>query len=515
MNYYTIKNFKKLDNIFLKILNSNFSSWRTFCISNLQFIKPHPEYFIKYKYYLSKNFLIFIFFLIRCFLNLFLKVLKWFVRKIEDDILNIFYSKNNNLKEKKTDIIFITSLVNANTLSARKNSNNDFIFGNIIKHLRNRYKVKVIYLNLTRLNSKKIFNILKKNREIYVLDKILSISREFKILKSQFNEFFNLFLNLPIREIGIKNYILILINIFSYETRNNFRIRLQIEKIIKSLNPSLVTLSYEGNCWEKNVFSVCKSIESEIQCKTVGYQHAGIMNYQTIINHNYKKKFNPDYIITSGKNNIKYFSKFLKRGNKKNKNKIYEIGSNRYLRSSNRKIPFNKNDNILILPEGTYEETKILFDLSIDLAKKYQKKNFILRTHPQININHFSKNFFFLEKYKNFKNLIFSNKSFNHDLNRSSSIIYRGSTGVITAILKGLIPIYFKQSNEYLNLDPIFDLKKFRKYMKKTNNLNKILDNKKNRSNEYKIAKTFCSNYFTPQKSSKTLSIFKQIMSKS
>ena len=81
MNYYTIKNFKKLDNIFLKILNSNFSSWRTFCISNLQFIKPHPEYFIKYKYYLSKNFLIFIFFLIRFFLNLFLKVLKMVCQK--------------------------------------------------------------------------------------------------------------------------------------------------------------------------------------------------------------------------------------------------------------------------------------------------------------------------------------------------------------------------------------------------------------------------------------------------
>ena len=75
-----------------------------------------------------------------------------------------------------------------------------------------------------------------------------------KILKNQFNEFFNLFLNLPIREIGIKNYILILINIFSYETKNNFRIRLQIEKIIKSLNPSLVTLSYEGNCWGKKCF---------------------------------------------------------------------------------------------------------------------------------------------------------------------------------------------------------------------------------------------------------------------
>ena len=30
--------------------------------------------------------------------------------------------------------------------------------------------------------------------------------------------------------------------------------------------------------------------------------------------------------------------------------------------------------------------------------------------------------------------------------------------------------------------------------------------------NEYHAAKIFCSNYFTPQKTSKTLNIFKQIM---
>lgn len=512
MNYYTIKNFKKLDNIFFKILNSNYASWRTYCISNLQFIKPHPEYFIKYKYYLSKNFFNLTFFIIGCFFNLLLRVLKWFIRKSEDIFFNILNLSNNNINEKKTDIVFITSIVNSNTLNVRKNTNNDFIFGNIIKHLKTRYKVKVIYLNLTRVNSKKIFNILKNNKEIYILDKILSFKDELNILKNQFIELFNLLSNLPISEVKIKKFLLILIDIFSYETRNNFKIRLQINKLIKSFKPSLVTLSFEGNCWEKNVFKSCKDLERETQCKTIGYQHAGIINYQTVINHYYKKNFNPDFIITSGKNNMKYFSRFLRKDKKKNKRKIFEIGSNRYFKNKGRKILFDKTDNILVLPEGTYEETKILFDLSVDLAKKYNKKKFILRTHPQINIDHFSKNFFLFKKHKNLENLIFSNESFEADLNRSNIVIYRGSTGVITAILKGLIPIYFKQANEYLNLDPLFNLKKFRQHMKRTNDLKKILNNRKGKLNEYKSAKIFCSNYFTPQKSSKTLSIFKKIM---
>ena len=59
---------------------------------------------------------------------------------------------------------------------------------------------------------------------------------------------------------------------------------------------------------------------------------------------------------------------------------------------------------MLLIPEGTYEETEILFDLSIKLAKKYSNKTFILRAHPQININSFSKKFYFFEKYKKLRN---------------------------------------------------------------------------------------------------------------
>ena len=509
MDFYTIHNYKKLDKFFFKILNSKFATWRTYCVSTLQFIKPHPEYFIKYKLFFYKSKIIFIILFLQYFLTFFLRLLKWLIRKIEDDFLNVLNYTNNNFKKEQADIVIVTSLVNINTLSSRRNSNNDFIFGKIIKHLKRKYKVKIIYLNLTQLNSKKVFNILKKNKDIYILNKILSFKKEFEVFKNQLIELKNLIFNLSIKKLGFRNYILILMNIFSFETRNNFRLTLQLKDILREIKPSIVTLSYEGNCWEKSVFSICKNMQKS-KCLSVGYQHAGVMNNQTIISHKYKNEFNPDFIITSGKINIRYFNRLF---GKKIKKKIFEIGSNRYIEEKKNKTIKsigNKFNNVLLIPEGTFEETEILFNLSIKLAKKYSNKTFILRTHPQININSFSKKFYFFEKYKKLRNLIFSSKSFEHDLSRSNVVIYRGSTGVVTAILKGLFPIYFSQKNENLNLDPIFILKKFRKHMYSMNEFERIVNNLK--PNEYSDAKDFCSNYFRPQKSSKTLNIFKQIM---
>ena len=143
MNSYTINNFKKLDRIFFNILNSNYSTWRTYCISSLQFIKPHPEYFVKYKYFFSNDIFSLLILIAIQTLNIFFKAFKFIIRKLEDDVLGILNYTNNNFQEKKTDVVFITSLVNSNTLSARKNSNHDFIFGNIIKHLRKKKKLRL------------------------------------------------------------------------------------------------------------------------------------------------------------------------------------------------------------------------------------------------------------------------------------------------------------------------------------------------------------------------------------
>ena len=80
MDFYTIHNYKKLDKFFFKILNSKFATWRTYCVSTLQFIKPHPEYFIKYKLFFYKSKIIFIILFLQYFLTFF-KVIKMAYKK--------------------------------------------------------------------------------------------------------------------------------------------------------------------------------------------------------------------------------------------------------------------------------------------------------------------------------------------------------------------------------------------------------------------------------------------------
>jgi hypothetical protein len=507
---YLIKDYKRLDLYFYKILLDKNATEITYCISILQFIKPHSEYFIKYKYFIIKR-LYFIFIIF--FLDKFFRFIKWALRKLEDFFLSLSFNKTNNLDTKNNDIIFITNLVNTNTVKSRKNINNDFIFGNMICDLRINCNVKVFYINNTTSNSRKIFQELRHNNNILILKKILTFSEEISILLLQFVELKNLILILFLKKINLYQSLLIFNDLFSHETRNNIRLKIQLRKLINIYSPKIVVTNYEGHCWEKTVFNICKSINWS-NIITIGYQHGGIIKNQLSISRKYKKSYNPDYILTSGNINLDFFSNFFK-----NKNKLFEIGSNRSSFFNKKKIlelffeNKNKIHNCLVIPEGTYEETKILFDFSYKLAKSIPKINFILRTHPQINIKRFAKNFFIFNKYDFLNNVIISENSFDDDLKKSQILLYRGSTGVVTAVLNGLIPIYYKKPNEDINIDPIFKLKKFRKVVSNEEDFIKILN--KNfivSTKDTQSAIKFCKNYFTNQYRNKTTLIFNTIL---
>lgn len=511
---YFIRDFKKLDSFFYKILLDKKATENTYCISILQFIKPHPEYFIKYTFFINRKLYLMLLLFFNFFLDIFFRFIKWVIRNLEDLFLNFFLNKTNNLDDKKTDIIFITTLVNASTLKSRKNISNDFIFGNVISDLRTKYNVKVLYINNTTFNSRKIFYELKNNKNILILKKILPIFEEILVLLLQFAELKNLILNFFLRKIDLHKSLLIFNNLFSYETRNNIRLKNQLGELLKIYSPKVVVTSLEGHCWEKIVFNICKTI-SGINVKTIGYQHAGIIKNQFSIYRKYKKNYNPDYILTSGNINLHFFYNFFP----KKENKLYEIGSNRSNSLSKNNIIkkfFNNKKNInncLVIPEGTYEETKILFDFTYNLAKSIPKLNFILRTHPQINLKKFTKKFFIFNRYKSLKNIIISNNSFENDLRRCQILLYRGSTGVVTAILNGLIPIYYRQPNEDINIDPIFKLKKVKKKISTKKDFIKILNtNIIESGKEIELAIKFCKNYFTRLKTNKTKLIFNAII---
>ena len=83
-NYiYLVKNFKKLEYFFYKILTDNKATNTTYCISIMQFIKPHPEYFIKYNFFINKSlYLIFKLFIFSLLDKLF-RFTKWRTKLLE------------------------------------------------------------------------------------------------------------------------------------------------------------------------------------------------------------------------------------------------------------------------------------------------------------------------------------------------------------------------------------------------------------------------------------------------
>ena len=136
MQNFNIKIYEKFDKNFSYILKNKNSNWRIYCISLLQFIKPHTEYFAKYELFFTKNFFVFLIKLFKYFLNFNLKIFKWIIRLFENFLLQFFLRDNNNFKNNKTDIVFVTSIVNLNILKFRDNINKDFIFGSIINDLK-------------------------------------------------------------------------------------------------------------------------------------------------------------------------------------------------------------------------------------------------------------------------------------------------------------------------------------------------------------------------------------------
>ena len=143
------------------------------------------------------------------------------------------------------------------------------------------------------------------------------------------------------------------------------------------------------------------------------------------------------------------------------------IGSNKFNPISQKS---SKNSDVLIIPEGFKSETIKMLILSI-FTSYFKDKKFIFRFHPMIDQKLFFENLS-TDKKQIPKNLIFSNKTFQNDINRTKYVIYRGSAASIQALSFGKVPIYYELQGE-INIDPLFMLKnKF--YIKNVTELEKV-----------------------------------------
>jgi hypothetical protein len=463
---------KNCDNILLNNLNNI-----TISNNSLNIIKGHPFHVTIYK----KNFL-------KKTSNLVLYILK--------NIIYFFLATINSyslekINKKKVDVILITSLLNINHLNKK-----DYIFFDLEDKLKKeKISYHKIFINHTNYSKKKILNRLKNNKNTSVLEFNFSNFLSSIVILIYQIKYFLLFYFYSMKEKNKnkKNLFMILaIEFLNMGTKKNLNLLYNFRKILNQINFDKLIIPYEGYSWERLLIKETKKKNKKIKC--LGYHFSAISQHQHSIFRKVNFNYEPDVIYTTG-NFVK--NKFQKMTN----HKVKIIGTSRFFQKKKKYIQKRNKIflyNCLVLPEGIKSECKKLFQFSFVAAKKFKNIKFIWRLHPTMNFEKLLPNVG-LSKNNMPNNIILSEKSFFKDIDEANICLYRGSTSAITALQKGILPIYLDEP-ESLNIDPLFELNKWKKSIKNLNDYEKIINfkfkNLKSNYNDKKFAINFSLKYF-------------------
>lgn len=230
------------------------------------------------------------------------------------------------------------------------------------------------------------------------------------------------------------------------------RTHIQMEEIIRHLNPKTVIFTYEGHPWER---LLCQFVHEEHpEINVIGYQHSVLLNGPAAVLQKFSKSLMPDRILTTGSATARRFA------NSKSidADSIIIVGSNKAQQAEADFIR-NAEKTILVVPEGTPEETKLMALFAIKLAgeltRSHIETKIALRLHPLLNFDWLKR-----ELPKSISppaNLIFSTASLDDDAMQAGWIIYRGSTTVFSALPHGGRPLYLDIDDNAETNDPLVD----------------------------------------------------------
>ena len=353
------------------------------------------------------------------------------------------YQKNTNkVLHKKYDYLIITHLNN----KERFNTLSDPYYGKFIDILiKNNKKILLVFIPHISLNKSNIKKIKKINNlyDVYFLSPNYS---EKLNIKKQVNLIFNARKKLLKKTRNLKGflknlYIYSAESIISKDNQKSLNYANAIYNLVKINNPKNIISTYEGHSWERSFFYFSKSASKNIRC--IGYQHTLLFKYSHSIYREISDLYNPDLILASGKITAGILNKKLS-----NKIKIKLLGSHKKKIINAPKI--NKNNSIIFLPSGEFEEAFYMTNFAINYAKFNPKINIIIRYHPIIK-NRFNK----IRDFINFKK---SSTNIIDDCKNSRWAIYSSSTAIFEAIECGCLPINIYGNNLISVNDPLWQI---------------------------------------------------------
>lgn len=247
----------------------------------------------------------------------------------------------------------------------------------------------------------------------------------------------------------------------------NVRLHNQIREICRHVQPAMAIGLYEGHAWERCAWHAVRTYDSGPRI-CVGYQHT------TLREHAYSAKrsiggdrrlYDPDIILTLGDATRRTLTACEGLQNMD----FITLGTHRRTPEGTEEDSPKKGTTFLVLPEGIKEECIYLFEFALECARRLPDSQFIFRTHPVLPFDRIQGE---LRNYEaglpNVEISLF--KDIEDDFARSSNLLYRGSSVVFYAVLRGLKPFYVTKADE-MNIDPLHEISEWREYVQSVNDL--------------------------------------------
>lgn len=219
---------------------------------------------------------------------------------------------------------------------------------------------------------------------------------------------------------------------------------------VRRWRPRAFLTLYEGQPWETAAWTGATAAG---EVATVGYQHTVVFPHALNIlqpNAGSWESAVPDVVLCLGE----LTRALMAQGHAGLGTRFILLGTHRRTGREQERLPRPRNRTVLVLPEGTREETTLLARLAVMLASRLPNHRVILRSHPAMRAEQVSPAVRGAGRPDNLE--LSERLSIEDDFERSSVVLYRGTSAVLYAVLAGLLPVYLQVGEP--DVDPLFAL---------------------------------------------------------
>lgn len=269
-------------------------------------------------------------------------------------------------------------------------------------------------------------------------------------------------------------------------------------RAVERWRPRAFIALYEGQPWEILARHGVKAASPG--CVTVGYQHTVIMPHSFSLLRPHAGSWElsaPEVVLCLGE----VTKAMMEPGHAPHRARLVPFGS--FRRAPGSAAPASPRPGrrtVLVLPEGIRSEAILLFNFATRAARALPDHHFVFRCHPVLPFAQVRPD---LEGAPEASpNIEVSQGAIAEDFARCSTVLYRGSSAALYAVLQGLKPVYLRD-DRFSHIDPLFELTVWREQVVSVADLGVVLARyaavpDADAENEWKPAREYVDAYTVP-----------------